>query len=103
MGEPSGPTAPPSAARRRFARRLAVRGGRQGWGGACPPLPTVIVSRAGGLAARPGSCGRIVDRGRNLRTGESQNAGGVVDVGIARGRRTAGGTRGAVAGKWRAD
>src|SRR3954451_10095404 len=60
-------------------------------------LPTVIVARAGGLATRPGACVRIVGRGRNLRTWESSNACGAVDVWVARRCRTAGGTRGAVA------
>src|SRR5215212_1450398 len=63
-----------------------------------PVLSTLIVSGAGGLAASPWSCGKIVGLGQNWRQWESRSACGVVDVWVARGRPTIGGTRRAVAG-----
>ena len=77
--------------------------------GPCPPPPagpSGPLSSAGALAAT--SCverlvksagiitraTRSSGRGQNLRTWESRNACVVVDVWVARGRRTAGGTRG---------
>src|SRR5215211_9330778 len=52
-----------------------------------------------GLAASPGSCGIIAGRRPEPREKwEERNACVVVDVRVARGRRSDGGTRGAVAG-----
>src|SRR5207253_9150513 len=55
------------------------------------------IERTGGLAVGPGSCCSIAGRCQNRRKWESRNACGVVDVWVARGRQTDGGTRGAVA------
>src|SRR5260221_11521013 len=66
MGDPPGPTVPPYAARRRFARRLPVHSGRSRE----RRLPTPLLFKSiahRGLAARPGSCRIIAGRGQNLR------------------------------------
>jgi hypothetical protein len=57
-----------------------------------PPSPSSTWSRPGGLAARSGPCRRIAGRGQNLRKRGSRHACAVVDVRVARGRRTDGRT-----------
>ena len=54
-------------------------------------LSTPGIWRTGGLAARPESCRIIASRSQNLRKWEARNACVVVDVWVARGRRTNGG------------
>jgi hypothetical protein len=88
--------------RRTAVRGAASRGGcrftADDRGEGFTPLPTLIVEGTGGLAARPGSCRRIACQSQYLRQRESRSACGVVNVWVARGRPTIGGTRGAVAG-----
>lgn len=53
MGDPPGPTGPPYAARRRFARRLSVHSGREGKA-ASHPFPLSLYTAQGGLRQAPG-------------------------------------------------
>jgi len=75
---------------RTFAHMQRMTEGRQ----SLYSLPLyVIVSGAGGLAARPGSCGKIVGLGQISRHWQSRSARVAVDGWVLPGRRTAGGTR----------
>jgi hypothetical protein len=96
MGDPPGPTVPPYAARRRFARRLSARSGRSRERRVPTPLHFQYI-------AHRGTCGktRVVPHNRRPRP-ESTDMGAAKCVCCcrrmgARGRRAAGGTRGAVA------
>jgi hypothetical protein len=93
--------------RRRFARRLSVPGrlavhsGTIRGKGSSHSLPLLTYSAPGGLRQGPGRAAESSAGARNLRKWGSRRACVVVDVWHRRGHRTAGGTRGAVAGNRR--
>src|SRR2546423_12612699 len=75
----------------RVSRTPLARSGK----GEYPLLSTLIIRHDPGPAASPGPCRIIASRGQNRRTWEARHGCVGVGVGVTRGRRPAGGTRGA--------
>ena len=87
---------PPYAARCRFVRRLSVHSGRKRQG-VTRSLPLLIYSAPGGLRQDPGRVAESPPKPEPAEIRESRSTCALVDVWVSAGRRTAGGTRGAVA------